>query len=462
MIDDNDILYYIIVIILSHFFFIIRTKEKKQFILIGNAISFYGNLSKKILLEKQSLLELFHLLFPTMTPSKKKYFVHKIFNFIYITFCVVGLLWQILQISLNYFQFDVVTDIKIIMPEDNIAVGNISLSICIPSEYVLNRSIFQQIESKYENKKDFRRRDFVKTCLNIGDRFNESLRGDEIFSPLNNLSSILENIYQGFNCYVFESVKTEYKYFLNTRIMNDPQFIWIQISRQYPPVDGRLVAVFDEMSTDIKYPVIESNTYFISKLSSPYIDKCINYGRLGMINRKHAIDECLNEKVMRMGNKVPYASIVWKENVSLFNYGQEKVEEVYVNECKNQYSKYDDCHSEIVFTYVSIEKNPSGNNTGKILLWIDPGHIPSYGIKSKPRIDPIDFVTYIFGALGSWLGFSFLACNPIPYLLRLKTKASPGDPKLMHNNACATTISKLEVRLKRLENFLSRLMNQRH
>ena len=344
------------------------------------------------------------------------------------------------------------------MPEDNIAVGNISLSICIPSEYVLNQSIFQQMESKDENRMNFRKRDFVTTYLTIGDRFHESLRGDDIFHSPKNRLSIHENIYQGFNCYVFESVKTEFKYFLNARMMNDPQFIWIQISRQYPPVDGRLVAVFDEMSTDSKYPVIESNTYFISRLPSPYIDECINYGGLGLINRKHAIDECLNEKVMRMSNKVPYTSMIWKENASLFKYGQEKANEIFLNECKNQYSKYDDCHSEIVFTYVSIEKNPSSKNTGKILLWIDPGHIPSYGIKSKPRINPIDFITCILGALGSWLG---LACNPIPYLRRLKTKAPPGDSKLTHHNACATTISKLEARLKRLEHFLSQLVNQR-
>lgn len=396
-----------------------------------------------------------------MALSKKKYFIHKVFNFTYITFCIAGLLWQILQISLNYFRFDVVTDIKIIMPEDNIAVGNISLSICIPSGYVLKQSIFQQMKSKYENRMNSTLRDFVVTYLNIGDRFNVSLRGDEIFHSPKNRLSIHENIYRGFNCYVFESVKTEFEYFLNVQMMNDPQFIWIQVSRQYPPVDSRLVAVFDEMSIDSKYPAIEPNTYFISKLSSPYIDKCINYGGLGLINRKHAIDECLNEKVMRMSNKVPYASMIWKENVSLFNYGQEKVNEIFVNECKNQYSKYDDCHSEIVFTCVSIEKNPSSNNTGKILLWIDPGHIPSYGIQSKPRIDPIDFITYILGALGSWLGFSFLACNPIPYLLRLKMRVPPGKSKLIHQNACVTTISNLEARLKRLEHFLSRSVNKR-
>ena len=42
---------------------------------------------------------------------------------------------------------------------------------------------------------------------------------------------------------------------------------------------------------------------------------------------------------------------------------------------------------------------------------------PSFAAESKLRIDDIDFVTYILGALGPWLGFSFLAVNPIPYLV---------------------------------------------
>ena len=35
-------------------------------------------------------------------------------------------------------------------------------------------------------------------------------------------------------------------------------------------------------------------------------------------------------------------------------------------------------------------------------------------IRSQIKIDDVDFVTYIFGALGTWFGFSFLMINPLP------------------------------------------------
>lgn len=39
-------------------------------------------------------------------------------------------------------------------------------------------------------------------------------------------------------------------------------------------------------------------------------------------------------------------------------------------------------------------------------------------MESKPRIDNIDYVTYIFGALGSWFGFSFIQLNPVGIFLQ--------------------------------------------
>ena len=44
---------------------------------------------------------------------------------------------------------------------------------------------------------------------------------------------------------------------------------------------------------------------------------------------------------------------------------------------------------------------------------------PSFFIESKPRIDDIDFVTYILGAFGFWFGLSFLSINPVPCFLAI-------------------------------------------
>lgn len=44
----------------------------------------------------------------------------------------------------------------------------------------------------------------------------------------------------------------------------------------------------------------------------------------------------------------------------------------------------------------------------------------SYNVKSKPRTDDIDYVTYILGALGSWIGFSLIGINSIPYSIEIQ------------------------------------------
>lgn len=57
-------------------------------------------------------------------------------------------------------------------------------------------------------------------------------------------------------------------------------------------------------------------------------------------------------------------------------------------------------------------------------------HQPSFRIASKAKIEDIDLITYILGALGSWIGFSFLGFNPIPFLSKLTMAPLNGYQKL--------------------------------
>lgn len=86
-------------------------------------------------------------------------------------------------------------------------------------------------------------------------------------------------------------------------------------------------------------------------------------------------------------------------------------------ECVTMYAR-DDCNKTTIFTQVETLSTPVLVKLPNLLFSKQPDYDPSFVLESKPRIDDIDFVTYILGALGSWLGFSFLGVNPIPYLLR--------------------------------------------
>ena len=45
--------------------------------------------------------------------------VYWTFNILFHSFCFTGLIWQLTQVSIVYFNYEVVSDVKIIMPEKN-------------------------------------------------------------------------------------------------------------------------------------------------------------------------------------------------------------------------------------------------------------------------------------------------------------------------------------------------------
>lgn len=59
---------------------------------------------------------------------------------------------------------------------------------------------------------------------------------------------------------------------------------------------------------------------------------------------------------------------------------------------------------------------------------------PSYFTRSQAKIQDVDFVTYIFGALGTWLGLSFWSINPIPFLFSAVDQSEVIDNNLTPSN----------------------------
>ena len=56
----------------------------------------------------------------------------------------------------------------------------------------------------------------------------------------------------------------------------------------------------------------------------------------------------------------------------------------------------------------------------------DKAKQPSIDIVSKPQLDKIEYLTFICGAIGTWLGISFMDLNAIHFLFRVK---QDGDEK---------------------------------
>lgn len=130
-----------------------------------------------------------------------------------------------------------------------------------------------------------------------------------------------------------------------------------------------------------------------------------------------AITNCSNKKAIAKYGKVhPNKAIevsLTSETFKNYTMLYDKDWNIY-RLCESKYQRFE-CNS--VSHYTSFEREPIRvSNDIRIVVKTDS---PSFIIQSKPRINHIDYITYVFGALGTWIGFSFLTINPIPYLMKL-------------------------------------------
>lgn len=151
---------------------------------------------------------------------------------------------------------------------------------------------------------------------------------------------------------------------------------------------------------------LSSNSYYVKRIVAPYIDDCVNYTQLGFLDRNDAINSCMNDIGVSERKRGNYAKIFDDE----FDYSTEELSDFRPN-CTRLYYNLD-CLSSSVITYMSKEE-------AKFIQYeTGLSNKPSFFIRSQPKIVPIDYLTYILGTLGTWLGFCFLDLNPSKYLLR--------------------------------------------
>ena len=160
--------------------------------------------------------------------------------------------------------------------------------------------------------------------------------------------------------------------------------------------------------------VINSHKYRISKLESPYTDKCFDYRNIGFFNQRDAITNCYNNL---SDNEILNYVVIQKSDKRFMNRIAVKDSNITIlNIFENRYCKQD-CIKNITFTRSRMEKT---NYTEPGLAFqTKDSQDPSFTITSKVKIDPIDYqISFILGVISSWLGISVISLNPIPHLFR--------------------------------------------
>lgn len=363
-----------------------------------------------------------------MSPKVVSKTTYYCWTLLFYSLCLSGLIWQITQISINFFKFEVLKDINVITPDK---MNTIKYSkdevvyFCFDNSDIVMPKVYKYFATKFRRKINktikFDRSETI-SLLPLNERFMMTREWQKIETthdtPINEFIEASE--------YCFKT-KTQISYEINQQILpNYESFLRMSISNNYSPFDERRLIEIPFPDDDYGDVIeIKSNKYFINELEWPYTDNCLNYQDIGFKDRNDAIascDEHFLNKTPKFGFIYQYISsfrIAWKSEYKLNNYSIADLSNN-TDECKIRYYK-EQCEQKLYLTQIastsSIKQFGSSMDIN-ILSDVDA----SYNVNSKPRVDNIDYVTYILGAMGSWIGFSFIGINPIPYFIKTKTK----------------------------------------
>ena len=312
---------------------------------------------------------------------------------IFHSFCLSGLIWQITQISVNFFQFDVIKDINVITPEETESKRKVAY-VCFHNSQVID-----------ENKESI----FEEQNPNFGDLFRAIISVDKAFSYKHE-SPLIGQLILGLQyCFQFKIRDGSYLQFQESFDSTIEKFKVSIGHVAFPFNNNRLILAGTLDTEPRKDSHVNSNAFKLIKLQFPYTDNCFNYPDIGARDKLDAIANCASESAG--SGYLSHDKVICKSDTNYHNYTLAK-------ESFNcgQTNFKPDCFQRLYLTQISLEE-PSVQSQATIHFVPDTD--ASFSVVSKPRIDNIDYVTYILGALGSWIGFSFIEINPVPHFLEI-------------------------------------------
>lgn len=320
--------------------------------------------------------------------------------------CLSGLVWQSSQILVNYFGYGVVSDIKLLLPEhDNV---QLYLHFCYGMGTVVNirkLSLYSRdkIPSDWEHKFNFERYN-----LTLRDQFQ--IENNGLVVPFNSNTTAyirLQHI-----CFQFNSdTDVEHEISIPSKNLGkDSYYIFFQLGRKLPNLDPQRVLTYPHDPNPTYSISIDIGAYslYAHRLKYPYTDDCIDFAMYKFPNRHTALYCCniVRENETRLHKN----RIVIENDSKLLDY---KVShDASVQDKCRRYDK-DACNEHSTFTQILSSGKYPKIDYAVYSFTLRPSTHPSLRIFSHPNIGTIELITYILGAMGSWIGFSFLQLNPM-------------------------------------------------
>lgn len=385
----------------------------------------------------------------------------RLLAFVYILICFAGLMWQLIEVSIEYFKYETSTGIRIHFPDE---VTFPDISVCLRYTDILKfDELNKQTNRSYEFTVDDDRVRMYQQNLTLSQIFS--------FTPSVNdtLSSIVYRHKQSYKRYIchgnnectriFTIDKYYYleymcyRYTSNQMNSSSVSFSTIAVTPSSPGTIFKLT--FNRMFSRVSYMKIslhsvhlypfrslrrtpvtrryyerqtdtaKYNTFvsYQSKLTthylpSPYVTRCIDYSHLQFDSSAHCQELCVNNHTLRKLGKVPFSVILTNHqqlSTSLHALSYNDVANESISHkllhiesmCQRKVCHLKDCNVETVVTHTS--KEPGSQ---LMVLRVILPYTPYINVKHVACIQFVAFLTFILSTISTWTGVCILRINP--------------------------------------------------
>ena len=385
----------------------------------------------------------------------------RVLAFVYIVICFAGLMWQLIEVSIEYFKYETSTGIRIHFPDE---VTFPDISVCLRYTDILK---FDELNKQTKRSYRFTVDDEVVRM------YQENLTLSQIFTFTPSINDTLSSIvyrhkrsYKRYICHTDNECSTMftidkyyyleymcYRYTSNQMNSSTVSYSTIAVtpsspgtifkftfSRHFSRVSYMKIALhsanlypfrslrttpvtrryYDRHSDSAKYNTFVS---YQSKLTthylpSPYVTRCIDYSHLQFDSSAHCQELCVNNHTLNELGKVPFSVILTNDvqlssslhALSYNDVANETVSHKLLNiesTCHKKFCNLRDCDVETVVTHTS--KEPGSQ---LMVLRVILPYTPYINVKHVAGIQFVAFLTFILSTISTWTGVSILRINP--------------------------------------------------
>lgn len=373
---------------------------------------------------------------------------------VFVISCTIGLIYQTVSMSQLYFDYKTTTSIEIAVPDE---INPLATSLCL--------NYIDILDYKRLNNMTGRRWSFLSQ-MTTKQNYADNLTVAEIFNFTPEPTSILSRamfrtkasfnittavgdetnkyfncskyLYLDYMCYKFSQknvTKHPFSFFAATpstagsiyalelkegttsrsdtiKLLNHEEDLLPFRSMRATPI---IIRKYDHRTRKAEYNTFVYNMIRMDSrlLPPPYKTECMDYNQTGYESEEHCVQDCVKRRILKKYNKIPFSIIIQEpldKQIVSYKDVSDRQKAAYILEtdrvCKDVICKRKACWFSVTIT----DSMPSkGQNFS--LLYLIPSH-PSFFTTTHAKMDVVEFLTYIMGAVSMWTGLSLMTFEP--------------------------------------------------